>query len=192
MEADMRAHNTHLLQVRLTEAEKRDIKTLAASQGLTLRQATLRAFEAWTLQLQSRTSTPDAARGAPAGADSDRPRQPNRPATPRQERRSAEAKPSSTPGGGQAPNADAPSINWLLRAGRLDWSKCAAAQSVPGERGNIWVVRGTRVPLANIFNRLAQGYPFIEIQEAFGLGLQQLLAILQFAAEGAAPASPDR
>jgi len=87
----MRAQNTHLLQVQLTEAEKRDIKTLAASQGLTLRQATVLAFEAWALQLQSRAPTPDTARGTPAGADSDRPRQPNRPATPKQERRSAEA-----------------------------------------------------------------------------------------------------
>jgi len=187
----MRAQNTHLLQVQLTEAEKRDIKTLAASQGLTLRQATLRAFEAWTLQLQSPAPTPVAAR-KPAGADTDRPRQPNRSATPRQDRHSAEAKPSSTPGGGQAPNAYPPSINWLLRAGRLDWSKCAAAESVPGERGNVWVVRGTRVPLVKIFKRVAEGYPFLEIQEVFGLTLQQLMAILQFAAEGAAPASAGR
>jgi len=31
----------------LTEAEKRHIKTLAVSQGLTLRQAILQAFDAW-------------------------------------------------------------------------------------------------------------------------------------------------
>jgi len=57
----MRAQGTHLLQVQLTEAEKRHIKTLAVSQGLTLRQATLQAFQAWELQLQSR------ARSAGAG-----------------------------------------------------------------------------------------------------------------------------
>ncbi len=62
-----------------------------------------------------------------------------------------------------------------------------ATQSVPGERGNVWVVRGTRVPLAGIFKSVAEGYPFMEIQEVFGLTLQQLMAILQFAAEGAAP-----
>jgi len=89
--------------------------------------------------------------------------------------------------GHPAPNADATSINWLLRASRLDWSKCPAAQSVPGERGNVWVVRGTRAPLAKILKRAAEGYPFLEIQEVFGLTLQQLMAILQFAAEGAAP-----
>src|SRR5271157_5475668 len=181
----MPANEIKLLSVRLPEAEKRRIKIMAASQGVTIRQAIHEAFDAWALQLQSRAPTPDAARRAPAGADSDRPR-PNHPATPRQDRRPAEAKPSSAPVGGQAPNADAPSINWLLRAHQLDWSKCAAAQSVPGERGNVWVVRGTRVPLAGIFKSVAEGYPFVEIQEVFGLTLQQLMAILQFAAEGAA------
>ena len=43
------------------------------------------------------------------------------------------------------------------------------------------------MPLVNIFKRVAEGYPFLEIQEVFGLTLQQLMAILQFAAEGAAP-----
>jgi uncharacterized protein (DUF433 family) len=189
----MPAIETKLLSVRLPEAEKRRIKIMAASQGVTIRQAIHEAFNAWALQLQARVPTPDAARGTPASADSDRPRQPNQPSTPTQDqrpaRRSVSAKASSTPGGGQAPEADAPSINWLLRAGRLDWSKCAAAQSIPGERGNIWVVRGTRVPLANIFKSVAEGYPFMEIQQVFGLTLQQLMAILQFAAEGAAPAA---
>jgi len=187
----MLASETKLLSMRLPEAEKRRIKIMAASQGATIRQAIHEAFDAWALQLQSRAPTPDAARGAPAGADSDKPRQPTRPATPRQDRRSAEVRPSSIPGGGQAPNADAPSIDWLLQAGQLDWSKCAAAQSVPGERGNVWVVRGTRVPLAGIVKSVAEGYPFTEIQEVFGLTLQQLMAILQFAAQGGAPAAPD-
>ena len=152
----MPASETKLLSVRLPEAEKRRIKIMAASQGVTIRQAIHEAFDAWASQLQARAPTPDAARGTSAGADSGRPRQPNQPATPRRDRRSAAAKPSSTPGGGHAPNAEAPSINWLLRAGQLDWSKCEAAQSVTGERGNIWVVRGTRVPLANIFKRVAE------------------------------------
>jgi hypothetical protein len=174
----MPSSETKLLSVRLPEAEKRRVKIMAASQSLTMGQAIHQAFDAWALQLQSRATAPDATRGASAGADSEKPRQPSHPATPGQDRRSAGAKPSSTPGGGQRPNADAPSIDWLLRAGQLDWSKCAAAQSVPGERGNIWVVRGTRVPLAKVFKRVAQGYPFVEIQQVFGLTLQQLMAIL--------------
>jgi|SRR5271157_2296833 len=97
----MLASKTKLLSVRLPDAEKRRIKIMAASQGVTIRQAIHEAFDAWAAQLQARAPTPDAARGAPAGADSDRPRRPTRPATPRQDRRSAEAKPSSTPDGGR-------------------------------------------------------------------------------------------
>ena len=188
----MPASETKLLSVRLPEAERRRIKIMAATEGVTIRQAIHEAFDAWASRLQSPAPAADAPHGTPAGTDSDRPRQPNQPTTPRPDRRSAEAKPSSTPGGGHAPNAEAPSINWLLRADRLDWSKCEAAQSIPGERGNVWVVRGTRVPLAKIFKRVAQGYPFIEIQQVLGLTLEQLMAVLQFAAEGAAPAAVGR
>ena len=188
----MPASETKLLSVRLPEGERRRIKMMAASQGVTIRQAIHEAFDAWALQLQSGAATPDAARLTPAAADSGRPRQPDQPPTPKPDRRPADAKPPSPPGGGHSPKAEAPSINWLLRAGRLDWSKCAAAQSLPGERGNVWVVRGTRVPLARIFKSVAEGYPFIEIQEVFGLTLEQLMAILQFAAEGAAAAAPER
>ena len=69
----MPANQTNLLQVRLTEAEKRRIKALAASQGLTLRQATVQAFEAWAAQLPSRAPAPKPARGTPAAADLQKP-----------------------------------------------------------------------------------------------------------------------
>lgn len=42
-----------LLQVRVTEAERRFIKTWAANQGMTLREAVLSAFAAWTDKLRS-------------------------------------------------------------------------------------------------------------------------------------------
>ena len=45
-----------LLQVRLSENEKRQIKTMAASQGLTLREAVLAAFTAWSQQLRAATA----------------------------------------------------------------------------------------------------------------------------------------
>jgi hypothetical protein len=44
---------TILLQVRLSENEKRQIKTMAASQGLTLREAVVAAFTAWSQQLRA-------------------------------------------------------------------------------------------------------------------------------------------
>jgi len=77
---------------------------------------------------------------------------------------------------------------WLRRAGQLDWSKCPAAERVRGKMGHVWVVRGTDAPLAEIFQSVADGHPFLEIAEVFEITLRQLVAILQFAAEGAAPA----
>ena len=66
MQANLPANDTKLFSVRLSEAEKRRVKSLAASQGLTLRQAIVQAFEAWASQLQSAAPTPDATRGASA------------------------------------------------------------------------------------------------------------------------------
>ena len=187
----MPASETNLLSVRLPDAERRRIKIMAASQGVTIRQAIHEAFDAWALQLQSRAPAPDAARGAPAGAHSEKPRQP----PPR------ETQPRPAFGRGKT-LLDNHRRSGAHRRGAFDklappgrpvgLVQCAAAQSVRGERGNVWVVRGTRVPLAAIFKRVAEGYPFVEIQELFGLTLQQLMAILQFAAEGAAPVAADR
>src|SRR5208283_3008752 len=101
----MRTHNTNLLQVQLTEAEKCHIKTLAVSQGLTLRQATLHAFQAWELQLQSRARPDDPARGSGAG-------QPKRDATRRQQQRPAQGKSSSPRAAGTALNPERPSRAW--------------------------------------------------------------------------------
>jgi len=63
----MTTDDTKLFSVRLSEAEKRRIKSLAASQGLTLRQAIVQAFEAWASQLQSGAHTSDPMRGASTG-----------------------------------------------------------------------------------------------------------------------------
>jgi len=64
----MPASETKLLSVRLPAAEKRRIKIMAASQGVTIRQAIHEAFDAWAAQLQSRAPTPDAGLGLPAAA----------------------------------------------------------------------------------------------------------------------------
>jgi hypothetical protein len=79
----MPSSETKLLSVRLPEAEKRRVKIMAASQSLTIGQAIHQAFDAWASQLQSRATAPDATRGAPAGADSEKPRHPKQPATAR-------------------------------------------------------------------------------------------------------------
>lgn len=50
--------STKLLSVRLPEAERRRIKALAASQGLTLAEAIREAFDAWASQLRRQGAAP--------------------------------------------------------------------------------------------------------------------------------------
>ena len=188
----MPSNQTNLLQVRLTEAEKRRIKALAASHGLTLGQATVQAFEAWASQLPSRAPAPNPARDTLAVADLEKSVHPHRAAKPRPNQRPAGTKLSSSPGRGGVPNLGAPSRVWLREAAQLDWSKCPAAQSVLGKNGNVWVVRGTRAPLVEILHSVADGHPFLEIAEVFEITLQQLIAVLQFAAENTPSSSLGR
>ena len=54
----MLTKQTKLLSVRLPEAEKRRIKSLAASQGLTLQEAVHQAIEAWVSQLHLEGTPP--------------------------------------------------------------------------------------------------------------------------------------
>ncbi len=78
----MAAKDTKLLAVRLPEADRRRIKVLAASQGLTLREAIVQAFEAWASQLPSAAPALGAEWGAPTAADGKKPGRPKRAATP--------------------------------------------------------------------------------------------------------------
>jgi hypothetical protein len=54
----------NLLQVRLSENEKRNIKMIAAGQGMTLREATLAAFTAWAEKLRAQAAAARAAKAA--------------------------------------------------------------------------------------------------------------------------------
>ena len=64
----------------------------------------------------------------------------------------------------------------------LDWSKCAAVESVPGKVSGAWVFRGTRLPVATIFENLEDGMSIEEIMEQFDVTREQVTAILDFAA----------
>ena len=55
---------TNLLQVRLSENEKRNIKVMAVGQGLTLREATLAAFTAWAEKLRAQAAASKASKAA--------------------------------------------------------------------------------------------------------------------------------
>jgi uncharacterized protein (DUF433 family) len=64
----------------------------------------------------------------------------------------------------------------------LDWTKCAAVESVPGRVSGAWVFRGTRLPVATIFENLEDGLTIEETMEQFDVTREQVTAVLDFAA----------
>ena len=65
----------------------------------------------------------------------------------------------------------------------LDWSQCAAVESVPGKLGGAWVLKGTRMPVAAVFENLEAGACIDDIMEWFeGLDREQVKAVIEFAA----------
>jgi ribbon-helix-helix CopG family protein len=56
--ASMLAKTTKLLAIRIPEAEKRRIKSLAASRGLSLQEAIRQAIELWAAQPQTEDEAP--------------------------------------------------------------------------------------------------------------------------------------
>jgi uncharacterized protein (DUF433 family) len=73
----------------------------------------------------------------------------------------------------------------------LDWSQCEAVESVPGKLSGAWVFRGTRIPVAAVFENLEDGLTIDQIVEMFdGLTRDRVRAVLDFAAHSLeAPAS---
>ena len=63
----------------------------------------------------------------------------------------------------------------------LDWSQCSAVESVPGRVSGAWVFRGTRLPVATIFENLEAGLSIDEIIEQFDVSREQVNAVLDFA-----------
>lgn len=69
----------------------------------------------------------------------------------------------------------------------LDWSKCPAVESVPAKLSGAWVFRGTRIPVAAVFENLEDGLPLDEIVNLYeGLTRERVKAVLEFAAESLA------
>lgn len=64
----------------------------------------------------------------------------------------------------------------------LDWSACPAVERVPGKVSGAWVFRGTRLPVATIFENLEDGLTIEEIMEQFDVTREQINAVLEFAA----------
>jgi uncharacterized protein (DUF433 family) len=64
----------------------------------------------------------------------------------------------------------------------LDWSQCSAVESIPGKVSGAWVFRGTRMPVATVFENLEAGASIEEITEWFDVTPEQIKAVLEFAA----------
>ena len=64
----------------------------------------------------------------------------------------------------------------------LDWSRCAAVESIPGKVSGAWVFKGTRMPVSTVFENLEAGATIEDIMEWFDLGREQITAVLEFAA----------
>jgi len=65
----------------------------------------------------------------------------------------------------------------------LDWSQCPAVESIPGKVSGAWVFKGTRMPVAIVFQNLEAGASIEEIMEWFeGLDREQVEAVIEFAA----------
>ena len=64
----------------------------------------------------------------------------------------------------------------------LDWSDCPAVERVPGKVSGAWLFKGTRVPVAALFENLEAGARVDEFLEWFpGVSRQQVDAVLKHA-----------
>jgi uncharacterized protein (DUF433 family) len=69
----------------------------------------------------------------------------------------------------------------------LDWSECAAVESIPGKVSGAWVFKGTRMPVSTVFENLEAGATVDEIMEWFDVTREQINAVLEFAARSLDP-----
>ena len=65
----------------------------------------------------------------------------------------------------------------------LDWSRCPDVEQLPGTVSGAWVLRGTRVPVATIFENLEAGASLDDLLNWYeGLDKKQVQAVIEFAA----------
>ena len=76
----------------------------------------------------------------------------------------------------------------------LDWSQCPAVESIPGKVSGAWLFKGTRMPVATVFENLEAGLTVEEVMEEFTVTREQINAVLDFAAKSlqAPSAAPPR
>ena len=71
----------------------------------------------------------------------------------------------------------------------LDWSKCAAVERIAGKVSGAWLFKGTRVPVAALFENLEDGATVDSFLEWFpGVARKQVEAVLEHAGQSLAVA----
>jgi uncharacterized protein (DUF433 family) len=74
----------------------------------------------------------------------------------------------------------------------LDWSQCPVVESIPGKVSGAWVFKGTRTPVAVVFENLEDGMTVDEILEQFPVTREQVNTVLEFAARSLDAPVPGR
>ena len=68
----------------------------------------------------------------------------------------------------------------------IDWSTCPAVENDPARVSGAWVFRGTRVPVAALFENLEDDASAHQFVEWFpGVSLEQVRSVLEHAARSA-------
>ena len=68
----------------------------------------------------------------------------------------------------------------------IDWSSCPAVERDPQRVSGAWVFRGTRVPVAALFENLEDGAQVSQFVQWFpGVSLEQVRTVLEHAARSA-------
>lgn len=74
----------------------------------------------------------------------------------------------------------------------LDWSQCPVVERTPGKVSGAWLFRGTRMPVAIVFENLEAGATIEDIVEWFDVSREQVTAVLDFAARSLEAPTPVR
>ena len=66
----------------------------------------------------------------------------------------------------------------------LDWNQCNAVERIAGKVGGVWLFKGTRVPVAALFENLEDGATVSDFLTWFpGVTHAQVEAVLEHAAQ---------
>jgi uncharacterized protein (DUF433 family) len=72
---------------------------------------------------------------------------------------------------------------------QLDWADCSAVERDPQRVSGAWVFRGTRIPVAALFQNLEDGVSLTEFVKIFpGVTIEQARMVLEHAARSTAVA----